>query len=110
MNRDQYRLEVNGSGLPRLGCNLGPYEFRLRHGGNFHLEEGFHFAKPANVARQMEAQVPSQASAQEDVIAQIVDAQLQIAEPKHRLVAPEVGTVQGIRSAQSKNRDLGHRQ
>ena len=78
-------------------------------GGNVHLEERFHLAEAADVTREMETQIGGDAGAEKNVVAEIVDAQLQIVERERDPVVSKIGPGERLRIAQPKNRELGHR-
>ena len=93
MNRDQDRLQIGGTALAQICvCCFGRTdEFSLRPAWDFHVEERLDFAEAADVLREMEAQVRGETRAEENVVAKIVDPQLEVAKRQRGLVAPEIG-------------------
>ena len=109
MNRDQLGFQVRGAGLLQFGgVRRGPYEFGLHSGGDIHLEERFHSAKTADVSCQMKTQIRSYTRAEKNVIAEIVDSQLQVAEREREPMIFEIGSAGRFGITEPENRNLGH--
>jgi hypothetical protein len=110
MNRDQQTFQVRRTRLPQFGRALRrAYKFVLDNAGDIHCEQRFDLAEAADVTRQMETQIRGDARAEKNVVAEIVNAQLQIAESEPYPVVSKIRPAERRRSAQPENREFGHR-